>query len=160
MGCRFCGGEKPPGNRVYCSAACKHEGQSRRDLEISERRRDTRLKELYGISLARYKEILAAQGGGCAICGAKQKPGAPALSVDHDHKTGALRGILCPRCNERLLTSARDNPEVLEAAAAYLRKEPWGTVPPDKLKTQKRSGSTRYRNAPKWMAPKGAERKF
>lgn len=120
--------------------------------------RDRYLLEHYGIDEERYLEILAAQGGGCAICGAKRKKGAPNLPVDHCHRTGALRGILCTRCNERLLTSARDKPEVLRAAAEYLEREPWGFVPHGKLKSRKQN--TRYSNAPAWMRPKGTERKL
>lgn len=44
--------------------------------------------------------MLAEQAGGCAICGAEPKT--RRLHVDHDHKTGAVRGLLCYRCNRAL----------------------------------------------------------
>ena len=47
-----------------------------------------------------YDELLAAQGGGCAICGAKPKT--RKLDIDHDHKTMRIRGLLCVRCNRAL----------------------------------------------------------
>ena len=50
----------------------------------------------------------------CVICGAEEK-----LVVDHDHKTGAVRGILCNHCN-RGLGHFRDDPSVLEFARIYL----------------------------------------
>lgn len=53
-----------------------------------------------GITEAEYDERLAAQNGGCAICGATPKK--RRLHVDHDHKTGHVRGLLCHRCNRVL----------------------------------------------------------
>jgi phage/plasmid primase-like uncharacterized protein len=50
----------------------------------------------------------------CVICGAKEK-----LAVDHDHKTGKIRGMLCNHCN-RGLGHFRDDPTLLEFAAQYL----------------------------------------
>jgi len=47
-----------------------------------------------------YAELLAAQNGGCAICGATPKT--RRLHVDHDHKTMRVRGLLCHRCNRNL----------------------------------------------------------
>lgn len=65
--------------------------------------RATHLKSLYGITLDTYAQLLAAQGGTCAACdrhpdGERHK----VLHVDHDHKTGAIRGLLCSRCNTAL----------------------------------------------------------
>lgn len=53
-----------------------------------------------GITEADYNAMLAAQGGGCAICG--NPPKTRRLHVDHDHKTGRVRGLLCFRCNRAL----------------------------------------------------------
>lgn len=122
--------------------------------------RESYLQYHYGITERRYQEILAAQGGGCAICGKKKKENGPNLSVDHCHKTGTIRGILCPTHNERLLPSARDQPDILRAAADYLEGPGWGKVPPGRLKSPKRSKTNRYNNAPKWMQPSGHERKL
>ena len=52
----------------------------------------------------------------CVICGSDEK-----LVVDHDHKTGKVRGMLCNHCN-RGLGHFRDDPELLEFAAQYLRE--------------------------------------
>lgn len=76
------------------------------------------LKSKYGISLAKYAEMLEAQGGACGICKTAQEE---TLAVDHDHKTGAVRGLLCAKCN-RMLGCASDSPSVLDAGAEYLRK--------------------------------------
>jgi hypothetical protein len=62
-------------------------------------KRKPRRAEL-GLSLAEYDALLAAQGGGCAICG--NPPKTRRLDVDHDHKSGKVRGLLCHRCNRAL----------------------------------------------------------
>ena len=51
-------------------------------------------------SFAGYEELLEAQGGGCAICGAEPKT--RKLDIDHDHQTMQVRGLLCHRCNRAL----------------------------------------------------------
>jgi Recombination endonuclease VII len=53
-----------------------------------------------GVSTEDYERMLAEQGGGCAICGAPPKT--RRLHVDHNHKTGKVRGLLCFRCNRAL----------------------------------------------------------
>lgn len=83
----------------------------------------------YGLTPGRYAELLAAQGGGCAICGSPD-PGlshAKRLAVDHNHSCcpgggscgRCVRGLLCVPCNT-ILGQAGDNPDRLLAAAAYL----------------------------------------
>jgi hypothetical protein len=57
------------------------------------------IKRRYGLTVDRYKQIMFEQNGGCAICkrpfsGMKQRP-----HIDHSHKTGTVRGILCNPCN-------------------------------------------------------------
>lgn len=84
----------------------------------STRRKPTRAKQL-GVDDARYRAMLEAQGGGCAICGSK--PRTRRLHVDHDHKTGRVRGLLCFPCN-RLLLIGGVTAAKLDAAADYLRR--------------------------------------
>jgi hypothetical protein len=62
-------------------------------------------------------ELLSAQDGRCAICGAER--GTRRLAIDHDHTTGFIRGLLCVRCNTGL-GSFRDDPELLRKAIEYL----------------------------------------
>jgi hypothetical protein len=66
------------------------------------------------------KELEAEQGGVCAICGKPPKVGGRRLSVDHDHATGKIRGMLCTRCNTAL-GSFDDDIERITKAADYLR---------------------------------------
>lgn len=81
---------------------------------------ERRLKLNFGITWDEYDLMLACQDGRCAICGGK--PRKYNLSVDHDHKTGEIRGLLCSRCNHKLLGSANDDPARLRRAANYLEE--------------------------------------
>ncbi len=78
----------------------------------------TTIKQKYGITGEEYAAMLADQGGVCYICGGKS--GKKRLAVDHDHRTGEVRGLLCKRCN-RMLGYYGDKPETFTMAAAYLR---------------------------------------
>ena len=100
------------------------------------RAKDVRLRETYGIDLDEYHQILAMQNGRCAICAGKRS----VYDVDHSHSAEraylesgldapqaarlSVRGLLCRRCNRRLLTAATDNPDTLRAAATYLEQPP------------------------------------
>lgn len=75
----------------------------------------------FGISRDQYAALLAAQGGTCAICGQPPEPGERRFHVDHDHETGAVRGILCGWCNTSLGLFGEDA-LVLSRAAAYLER--------------------------------------
>ena len=84
-------------------------------VRTREYQREKRFREIYGITLADYEAMFARQGGACAIC---KRTGMP-LCVDHCHRTGEVRGLLCRRCN-RASGFYEDNPDLLLAAAAYL----------------------------------------
>lgn len=79
---------------------------------------ERRLEATYGIDGAEYERIFRAQGGRCAIC--RNRPASIRFAVDHDHQSGAVRGILCKRCNHDLLGGAHDSVELLMRAVAYL----------------------------------------
>lgn len=81
------------------------------------------LKREYRLSLEEYEQAYAAQGGRCAICGSDApQSGSGCLEVDHDHGTGAVRGLLCSGCNAGL-GRFRDNTVALAAAIKYLNPE-------------------------------------
>ncbi len=82
-------------------------------------RRRSRLRR-YGLSEADYQKLLTQQNGVCAICG--QAPTKAPLSVDHDHATNKVRGLLCINCN-MALGQMNDNPEWLRRAADYLDQQ-------------------------------------
>ena len=92
--------------------------------KIKGSKRASDLKAKFGISVEEYSEILNNQEGVCAIC-KSDKPDVNGyrnnFPVDHCHKTGKIRGLLCDRCN-RGLGFLRDDTEILKSAILYLEK--------------------------------------
>ena len=78
------------------------------------------LLKRYGITLEQYSSLLEAQGGLCALCGEAPFEGR-IMSVDHDHRTGVVRGILHNICNMGL-GAFWDDPRRLRQAAEYLER--------------------------------------
>lgn len=104
--------------------------------EEAEKNRRWRFQREYGITVEEYDERRAAQGYRCAICQRHEDElprhlGRPttdgfqvlgrALVVDHCHRTGAVRKLLCHKCNQGI-GCFQDNPKALEAAARYVRE--------------------------------------
>lgn len=79
--------------------------------------RSANLKYNFGIDLDAYNELYKKQNKVCAIC--KTHETKNRLHVDHCHKTGKVRGLLCGRCNTAL-GSFQDNLKWLQAAIDYL----------------------------------------
>lgn len=79
-----------------------------------------RLKK-YGLTVAQFDSMLASQNSRCRICENENPGGVNGWQVDHNHRTGETRGILCHHCNVGL-GHFRDNPDLLRTAAAYLEK--------------------------------------
>ena len=63
---------------------------------------DANLRCRYGITIKEWKRLYRKQKGRCAICLKKAGRGRRGLHVDHNHKTGKLRGLMCPPCNRGL----------------------------------------------------------
>ncbi len=78
------------------------------------------LEKRYGITVEQYEQMDREQGGLCKIC--RRPPGKKRLHVDHDHKTGDVRGLLCSNCN-RVLGLMEDREDWLRAAVRYLGEE-------------------------------------
>lgn len=83
-----------------------------------EQRRRWNLKK-FGLTPEQYDGRLKAQKGRCAICG-RIPPIGRRLAVDHDHKTGKVRGLLCGQCNVAL-GLFEDNARYLTYAIGYLK---------------------------------------
>lgn len=79
------------------------------------------LKHRYGISLEQRNELLSRQDGKCAICYRSGNLFIKGLNVDHCHKTGKVRGMLCSRCNY-CLGLLNDNMELFLNSAKYLKE--------------------------------------
>jgi hypothetical protein len=84
------------------------------------RKKQTVYLKRYGLDVAGFNKLLNNQDCKCGIC--KQKIEAT-LCVDHDHKTGKVRGLLCKTCNSAIGLLA-DNPEYLANAIRYLLEPP------------------------------------
>lgn len=82
-------------------------------------KRDAHLRKTYGITLDQWQQMYVMSQGTCWICG--RKPKTKPLETDHDHLTGRVRGLLCFRCNHRLLGRGLDLPYLHLRAAQYLR---------------------------------------
>ncbi len=80
-----------------------------------------RLRKL-GVPDDQHPEIFKRLSGACEICSRENVPHARStrsLFIDHDHRTGKFRGILCSRCNT-LLGFTEDHPAIIEAVGRYL----------------------------------------
>jgi hypothetical protein len=98
------------GRQLYCSAKCARFVKSLWNLGR------------YGISREQYRDAWYRQGGLCAVCNQPERSTRnELLSVDHDHATGAFRGLLCSHCN-RAIGLLGDDPEIIRAAAAYVEQ--------------------------------------
>lgn len=83
-------------------------------------KKDRRLRNDFGITLDEYHDMFERQEGLCAICGEPQRRNR-LLAVDHNHKTGEVRALLCDSCNTAL-GYAKDNPIVIRRMADYIEK--------------------------------------
>ena len=97
-----------------------------RQKEIDRAYRNT-LKRVFNLTWEDVERMLIRQGGRCAICGEPLtfragKENANPGSVDHNHATGKIRGLLCRKCNTAL-GMLDDNPTKAESLVAYLRKD-------------------------------------
>lgn len=77
------------------------------------------LKRAYNITPEYYNQMSVEQEGRCAICGKYQSEFKESLSVDHEHNSGQIRGLLCPKCNTGL-GQFQDSIDRLVCAILYL----------------------------------------
>lgn len=125
--CSRCRGKRET-TASYCRACWREYGREygrkrRADPTMRLKMLDAKRKQAYGITTADFKERLLAQNGVCAVClkpeTVKRAGRIRALAVDHDHKTGEIRGLLCNRCN-RALGNVQDDPRLLRQMVSYL----------------------------------------
>jgi Recombination endonuclease VII len=123
--CEWCGASYAPtrynaesGRNRYCSRDCKNKARN----ATPEHKADVLARyyiRKYGMT---QDEAIAMRERGCDICGEKNGDSGRwgNLHIDHDHDTGRVRGVLCSACNTAI-GYFKDDPALLEAAAAYLR---------------------------------------
>jgi hypothetical protein len=112
--CRHCEAEFNPSapSQLYCSDQCAADGKT-----------SAYLNRTYGITINDYREMLEEQGHRCKLCGSEgftmKDSHNIKLVVDHCHKDGHVRGLLCHNCN-RALGLLQDDKETLQKAIDYL----------------------------------------
>lgn len=109
------------GRTTYCKPCHNLAGRESRDRAGGAREYHPRRR--YGITGADFDAMVEAQGGTCAVCDGKPE------HVDHDHKTGRVRGILCFNCNQAL-GNVRDDLTVLQGLMDYLRRHRLSLIGP------------------------------
>ena len=140
--CKKCGVRKTPeefyfaNGRIHRRRTCKECVEVMRKANLAskpsgeweEHLRKRHLRTEYGISAEEFYKLLGSQEGRCSICRVEMdsttRRNVPnKVQVDHDHKTGQVRGLLCFSCNTGL-GKFRDSEELLHAAIAYLKDPP------------------------------------
>ena len=86
---------------------------------IRRSKKNSNLKNKYGITMDEFDRILEDQGYGCGICGTLIVGAVMRAHIDHCHETKIVRGILCNNCNNGL-GRFKDNPDLLRSAIIYL----------------------------------------
>jgi hypothetical protein len=109
-------------------------------------KKDHDLRKFFGIGVVEFNKMLADQNGVCASCGRPEKEKRSGkirhMAVDHCHKTGEIRGLLCGNCN-RGIGKFEDSPALLRKAADYLerhanKKQSVPVLDTDQLKVKER----------------------
>lgn len=121
-----------PTGKAYTCKTCQSEMRNRwikdDDARYRESNRRAGLKYKFGMTIEQFDKMLADQGGCCAVCKTTNPNGEgiengknKQFSIDHDHTTGKIRGLLCNKCN-RCLSFMQDSVTVLTKAITYLKK--------------------------------------
>lgn len=127
--CNLCKLIKPIGDYYKCSAvksglrgdckACCNANRVARRKNNKGYERERKLQANYGMSIQDYEEMLEAQDHRCMICRRHKSNFQKGLVVDHCHKIGHVRALLCGPCNKGL-GLFRDDPELLKKCIRYL----------------------------------------
>lgn len=95
-------------------AACKEKYKTEIDKHT-----EWHIRNRYGITTEDYNAMFIHQQGRCAICGRHQSELNQRLCIDHSHKNGVVRGLLCRKCNAAIGLFG-DNVELMKTALVYL----------------------------------------
>ena len=112
--------------KAYWEKTREHQLKLRRDnyannQEVRLKKKDKDLRKTYGITLDDYYALADKQQHACALCfSTETNKRTNFFDVDHSHKTGKVRGLLCTNCNQGL-GKFKDNSSLLKRAIAYLR---------------------------------------
>lgn len=114
---------KNPLKHMERSKEYRRNRTSEKRLIDREKAYERTLKDRFGITLNDYYRLLKFQNNQCAICKTDKSDGRGRFHVDHCHKTGRIRGLLCSTCN-LCLGKMNDDVERLQEAISYLKRIP------------------------------------
>lgn len=110
------------GLQPYCkSCRSAYNKQYTKTHYSQEKRRANNLREQYNMTIAEYEALLLKNNGCCWICNVPEHELRRRLAVDHCHKTGQIRGLLCDRCNKGLGLLG-DSLQSIEYVLQYLKR--------------------------------------
>lgn len=107
---------------ISCDNKIREEQNSKKKLKLSTKQRINRIKKLYNISELHLSNMMDSRRGCCDICGGSlivPEDNRGSYTIDHNHSTGEVRGLLCHDCNV-MLGRAKDSPSILLAGYNYL----------------------------------------
>lgn len=104
--------------QIHCTRQCINQRNVNSPL-WNDRQRDYKYKINYGISIDDYNSMFEEQQGCCAICKTHQIEFKKKLHVDHSHKTGQVRGLLCHNCN-LAIGRLKEDPVIIASALEYV----------------------------------------
>lgn len=112
-------------SRILLKSTCKTcEAQAQKDrpkLSKEDRWKYT-IKQIYGITVYDYYDMLESQNNKCKLCDTKEPGGKGRWHIDHCHDSGRVRGLLCHTCNTGI-GLLQEDPELLCKAALYIKQE-------------------------------------
>lgn len=124
------------GYQTVCKE-CNKQNTRSRDLDYWRRQN---LKRNFGLTPEQYDELLEKQNHCCALCEKHKDLEKRSLAVDHNHKTGRIRGLLCLNCNYRLVGKHTDS-EMLRRMADYIDQGTEWYVPSNRPKKRRKKKS-------------------
>lgn len=107
-------------SRLLAKAKIRYESSAKARKDMKDRAWKSSIKKKFGISVEQYNQMFAAQSGTCAICSRHQSQFKTRLAVDHNHKTGEVRGLLCDPCN-RAIGLLQESEQSLLKAVEYIK---------------------------------------
>ena len=119
----ICHPDRPNKAKGLCGSCASKTYYEKYYKGMPEAKRKSRRLSVYGITLEQYQSTLEKQNYKCAICFSEKPRQGKSIyfCVDHNHKTGEFRGLLCGPCN-RGIGYLKDNEEIIQQAVEYIKK--------------------------------------
>jgi len=119
----FKGDRYADGYQNWCKTCYRNYSNERsKDPKVKEKKRSEGLKRKFNLTLEEYDRIFDSQNGKCSICGSSNSGRTGNFCIDHNHKTGKVRGLLCHNCN-LMIGNSGDSIYILLNGIKYLEKD-------------------------------------